>query len=111
MHNLIDNCSVHSIGYTILSHYTNHFLLPNMTSVLQPVECWVGGSFKCALHRLIFVHFLDYVGRMLEQPPDNRRPIKINEVITEYVAVKLIHQAWDLVPHRVILKAWLELAF
>lgn len=76
-----------------------------MTSVLQPMNCAVGRSFKSALRRPIVAHVLEYVDRMLEQPADKRWALKIDEVITAYVAVKLVFEAWDMVLRGVIFKA------
>ena len=108
IHKFVDNCSAHSIDFTSFENYKNHFLPPHMTSILQPVDCAVGRSFKCALSRLIVLHVLDYVDRMHELPEADRRPFKINEIITAYTAVRLIAEAWDLVPRRAILKVWLK---
>ena len=80
-----------------------------MTSVLQQVDCSFGRSFKCALRRLIVAHVLDFVYRQLELQETERRKLNINEIITTYTAVKHISAAWDLVPRRVLLKAWLKM--
>lgn len=79
-----------------------------MTSVWQPVDCTIGRSFKCALSRLIVAYLLAHVNNMLSKPPADRVPFKIHEVITANSAVKLIFEAWNLVPRRVVLKVWLN---
>ena len=79
-----------------------------MSLVLHPVDYVAGRSYKCAVRRLIVVHFLPHVDKMLVLPETQREPFKITQIITVYTAVKVIAEAWDMVPRRVVLKVWIK---
>ena len=59
---LIDNCAAHSIS----GNYSNieiHFLLPNATSVLQPMDQGVIKSFKAHYRRRLLNRLLAAIDR------------------------------------------------
>lgn len=80
-----------------------------MTPLLQPIDCCAVCCFKRALRRLIVVHVVSYVDKTLALSTSERPTLRIMQVITACTALKLIAEAWDLVPRRVVLKAWLEI--
>lgn len=69
-----------------------------MASFLQPVDCAVDRTLRCALPRLIVGHVLYYDNRVPEQPAHKCWPFNVSEVITAYVAVKLFSETRDLAP-------------
>ncbi|PXF47321.1 Tigger transposable element-derived protein 4 [Gracilariopsis chorda] len=105
---ILDNCSAHSIDYEALKNVKRYFLPPNTTSALQPVDCAVGRSFKCAYRRLVVSFILSKVRKALAMDAAERPTFKITDFVTAYDALLLMRQAWDMVPKRVILKAWLK---
>lgn len=105
---VLDNCSAHSVDYDLYSNISQVFLPPNNTSSLQPVDCAIGRSFKCASRRLLVANILKKVNCAMSVEEVNRVRFKITEVVTAYDALRIILQAWDLVPKRVVLKAWLK---
>lgn len=106
--NVIDNCSAHTISYEEFEALSAIFLPPNMTSVLQPVDASIGRSFKCAFRRLLVEHILAYVEKKMALPLVERKPFKMNEAVSTYDAVRLMKEAWDLVPVSVVLNGWLK---
>lgn len=103
---LVDNCSAHCIGYDSLKQIENHFLPPNTTSALQPVDAAMGRSFKAAFRRLLVNHILEYVDRLLASSAE---PVfKLHQAVTIYDGVRLMAAAWDAVPKSVVLNGWLK---
>lgn len=93
LYGIVDNCSASLIEYTVFESYKNAFLPPNMTAVLQPIECAFGCLFTCALRRLLIVHVLSCVDKMFALPATERPTFKITQVVTAYAALKLSTEA------------------
>ena len=93
------------MNYASLHHVTPAFLPPNITSALKAVDFAVCRSFKCAYRRLLVAHILTRVNAALALDENDRMPFKITEVVRAYDTVRILRQAWDLVPKRMVLKA------
>lgn len=106
--NILDNCSAHAIEYTDIDRWDAVFLPPNTTSLLQPFDATIGRSFKCAFQRLLVDHLLAYWEKRMESAAQERPIFKINEAVTTYDVIRLMKEAWDLVPDRVVLNAWVK---
>ena len=105
---VLDKCSAHSVNYDSLHHVTQAFLPPKTTSALQPVVCAVGLSFKFAYRRLLVAHIFTRVNADMALDENGHEPFKFTGVVTAYDALRILRRAWDLVPKRVVLKAWLQ---
>lgn len=101
---LLDNCSAHMIDEAPFEHMESLFFPPNMMSVLQRVDAAIGRSFKAAFRRLLFDHFLAYIKplKKLANPM-----FQVEKAVNIHDAVRMMEQAWDMVPKSFVLNAWL----
>lgn len=103
---LVGNCSAHSIDYSKHENISTHFLPPNTTSPLQPVDSSIGRSFKASYRRLLESHILKYINLELERPIEQRKQFKINEAVTTYDVVKMMSISWDMMSTSAVLSGW-----
>ena len=107
---LVDNCSAHTVDYSIDGNVHTHFLPPNTTSALQPVDASAGRSLKATYRCLFVTHFLQYINFQLCKPAELQKPFKMTEAVTIYDAIKMMAEAWDMVPTTAILSGWKTVA-
>lgn len=105
---VLDNFSSHTVEYQAFDHVTHVFLPSNTTSVLQPVYCSVGRSFKCTYRRLLVAHIFRKVNSSMELEANERPPFKLTQAVTAYDSILRLCHAWDLLLNRFLLKAWLN---
>jgi hypothetical protein len=94
---LVDNASSHIIDDPAkYPHVKIHFLPPNTTSHLQPMDAGIIRTFKAHYKRLYLRHVLREFDSGLESPGD----------INVLQAIRLIDAAWKAVTRDTIRKCW-----
>lgn len=93
---LIDNCSAHP-EITGLTNIRIEFLLPNATSVIQPMDQGVIRSFKCHFRKQLILMLLDR---------RDKRGTTSNANINVLEAIRLMNDAWENVTSTCITKCY-----
>ena len=83
---LLDNCPSHKIDGLVLSNVDVHFLPPNTTSKIQPMDAGVIMSFKKHYHNLHIKWILDKV-----QDGNNIKDLKMDVL----QAIQYIIKSWE----------------
>lgn len=94
VHKFVENCSTQFLENTVFHYYNNPFLPSNLMSVLQTAACTWVCRFSAHCTVLLLCAFWTS-GKEYLSSLRTRSVIKTNEVITTYVAVKYMSEAWD----------------
>lgn len=100
----MENCSAHANDDDVFPLIFSQRLPPSTTAALQPVDLGIGRSSKAAYRRLLVNHFLYY----LEEAMKRKEVFKLTKAVTIYDGVRLMAEAWDLVPRSVVINGWLK---
>ena len=79
-----------------LTHIKVHYLPPNTTAFLQPLDAGIIASFKAEYRRLFAKHYVDHFNLHDKLAP------KLDALI----AINLIASAWDMVPRSASFHCW-----
>ncbi|GBC40583.2 CENP-B homolog protein 2-like [Rhizophagus irregularis DAOM 181602=DAOM 197198] len=94
---LLDNCSSHKLGEITLRYTDVHFLPPNTTSKIQPMDAGVIMSFKRYYRRF-------HVRLMLQYVETGNRAEDLRMDVLQ--AIRYIIQAWEEVDAEIIHNCW-----
>ena len=91
---LLDNASCHSAGGLQTPHVKIHFLPPNTTSHIQPLDAGVIHSFKSHYRKQLVRHYIHCAENDMPQIIDVRK------------ALSMINHAWSQVTSTTISRCW-----
>jgi hypothetical protein len=97
---LLDNATSHQAP-TQLSNVRIHFLPPNMTSHIQPLDAGIINSFKCHYRKLQIQKMLDLVERSLPAELSLDQAIRFSRMAWDSVTTSTIVNCWHHVGIRV----------
>ncbi|XP_061191526.1 tigger transposable element-derived protein 6-like [Saccostrea echinata] len=87
---LVDNAASHNQGDLILRNVKLHFLPPNTTAHIQPMDAGIIKAFKAHYRRQLVAHYIDCAEKNKEQTVDLRQ------------ALHMVKMAWDCVSTKTI---------
>ncbi|XP_062578214.1 tigger transposable element-derived protein 6-like [Saccostrea cucullata] len=91
---LVDNAASHSQGDVVLRNVTLHFLPPNTTAHIQPMDAGIIKAFKAHYRKQLVHHYIERVEKKEEQSVNLRE------------ALHMVKRAWDSVKVSTIVNCY-----
>lgn len=101
---LVDNAGGHNMTKTVFSHIKIHYLPPNMTSMIQPLDAGIIKSFKSHYKKYLLNFLIDSIEiNNTVEPPSVKEAIDMTVKAWHKVSRQTIHNCWihcDILQHN-----------